>query len=480
MKRNKDKLGLFTKLSYGVGNLGYGALGQTISSFIMFFGTSIMGISGSLVGVTIALASLWDGASDPLVGHLSDHTKSKFFGRRLGHMLFATFGLAICNILIWHYPNTNNEFLLALWLWGFLILIETFNTFFATPYSALAIDIAPDYNEQSNLQGFKSVFYIIGMILPGLLMYYFSSSVSLGMQTQFSKESYISIAYVNSVLVLVCGLICVFGCMRRVHKQNTKKIIEEKKEKKKFLKLIIGYFETLKKPNFSAIMLGYSAAQISTAFLTSVGMHLFTYCYHFSSSQISLLMMCLFGGAILSQLLWVYIVKLVDKKQALVFSLFIILLGISFISITFIFRLYVPTNVMFYFVAPCFLLCGIGSGAIYSLPVSMYADVVTLEQFNTGENHAGTYSGYYTFTYNFSNSITLLFIGILLDFIKFDSTEPVQALSVQSGLGLIVFLGCSIALTVSILMFSKYKVKRSDVLKAQLKLKEKYQNEDDV
>ena len=369
---------------------------------------------------------------------------------------------------------------MALWLWGFLILIETFNTFFATPYSALAIDIAPDYNEQSNLQGFKSVCYIIGMILPGLLMSYFSSSVSLGMQTQFSKESYISIAYVNSVLVLVCGLICVFGCMRRVHKQNTKKIIEEKKEKKKFLKLIIGYFETLKKPNFSAIMLGYSAAQISTAFLTSVGMHLFTYCYHFSSSQISLLMMCLFGGAILSQLLWVYIVKLVDKKQALVFSLFIILLGISFISITFIFRLYVPTNVMFYFVAPCFLLCGIGSGAIYSLPVSMYADVVTLEQFNTGENHAGTYSGYYTFTYNFSNSITLLFIGILLDFIKFDSTEPVQALSVQSGLGLIVFLGCSIALTVSILMFSKYKVKRSDVLKAQLKLKEKYQNEDDV
>ena len=100
----------------------------------------------------------------------------------------------------------------------------------------------------------------------------------------------------------------------------------------------------------------------------------------------------------------------------------------------------------------------------------MYADVVTLEQYKSGVNRSGAYLGYYSFTYNLSNSISMLFIGILLDAIKFDSSQPVQALSVQTGLGTIVFCGCSIALAIAIAIFSRYKVKRADVLKAQLKL----------
>ena len=123
---------------------------------------------------------------------------------------------------------------------------------------------------------------------------------------------------------------------------------------------------------------------------------------------------------------------------------------------------------MFWFVAPCLFVSGLGAGALYSLPHSMYADVVTMEQYHTGRNNAGRYTGYYTFTYNFSNSIALLFIGVLLQLVGFDSLQPVQTLEVQAGLGKLVFLGSSIAVTVAILIFSEYKLKRSDVLKVQI------------
>ena len=99
----------------------------------------------------------------------------------------------------------------------------------------------------------------------------------------------------------------------------------------------------------------------------------------------------------------------------------------------------------------------------------MYADVVTMEQFKTKENNAGRYTGYYTFTYNFTNSITLLVIGVLLDLIHFDSTMPLQALSVQAGLGKIVFFGSSVAITLAIMIFSNYSIKRADILKVQIK-----------
>lgn len=127
---------------------------------------------------------------------------------------------------------------------------------------------------------------------------------------------------------------------------------------------------------------------------------------------------------------------------------------------------------MFWFVAPCLFVSGLGAGALYSLPHSMYADVVTMEQYHTGENNAGRYTGYYTFTYNFSNSIALLCIGVLLQLVGFDSMQPVQTLDVQTGLGQLVFLGSSVALTIAILIFSEYKLKRSDVLKVQIQSNE--------
>ena len=156
-----------------------------------------MGLQGALVGAMIALTSLWDGVSDPIIGYLSDRTKNRFFGRRLLYMLIASLSLAICNVLLWSCPAKKGSGLAVVWLVMFLLLQETFNTFFATPYSALCIDIAPDYNDQTKMQSFKSVFYILGLIMPSVLMYIFMPS-NVGVQTQFDKSGYVNIALVNS------------------------------------------------------------------------------------------------------------------------------------------------------------------------------------------------------------------------------------------------------------------------------------------
>lgn len=463
----KKNLKFYNKFCYGIGGLGYSSMSQTLNSFIMFFATAVMGISGSLVGIAIAISSLWDGVSDPLIGFLSDNSKNKFFGKRLGFMFGGIFAIAFLNICIWSMPQSMPQVAKFFWLILGMLAIETANTFFGTPYAALAIDIAPDYNEQAKVQGFKTIFSIMGMILPSILMYFFMPSISLSIQTKYTQQGYIKIACINSAMLIVFGLITIFSTLRYTQK-NEIYCISEKKEKFNFSSLMNGYFDILKKKDFRSVILGYSFAMISSAFLTSVGMHLFTYCYHFSSTQISCVLISLFGGAILSQPLWVYLSKRIDKKRSLIISLSVIILGIFLIAITFLFRDFIPTNTMFYIAIPCLIFCGIGAGAMYSLPFSMYADAVTLDIFNTGENNAGAYTGYFTFTYNLANSIALLVIGFLLDIIKFDSTQPVQALSVQNGLGGIVCFGTSIFMALAIMFFSKFSIKRADVLKIQM------------
>lgn len=447
---------------YAVGNLGYGTVAQTLNSFIMFFATSVLSLPGTLVGLAVALSTLWDGVSDPLIGNFSDRSTNAFLGKRINFMFVASFGIAIFNVLIWIIPSGLPTGIKFAWLVANLLLLETFNTAFATPYVALGIDLVPDYNQQSALQGFKTVFLIIGMIMPSILMMIFMPS-SAGKQAQFDQSGYIYISVVTSILCLICGLVSCFGCVKSA-KQTVFQASDNTQSH-----LFSKFFKVLKDKNFGPIIWGYSVALISSAILISVGMHLFTYCYHFDTIQIPVLMAILFVAAILSQPVWIFLANRLDKKPSLNLALTLSLLGIGLTAITFVFRQFLANKVLFGLVCPCIFVCGFGTGALYSMPVAMFADALTLDKLKTGQNNSATYSGFMTLAYNISNSIAMLVIGVLLDVIKFDANQPVQALSVQNALGILVFVGCSLAIGFSIMIFSKYKIKRSTVLKAQMR-----------
>lgn len=465
------KLTSGTKLCYAIGNLGYGTISQTLSTFIMFFGTSVLGIKGTLVGLGIAIAAFWDGLSDPIMGYISDTYSSKIFGRRLGYLLLGTIGMAIFNILLWSVPVGFGQVTKFFWLLVMLVVLETSNTLFATPYVALGIDLAPGYNEQSSLQAYKTVFLILGMVLPSVFMMVFMPSDSQG---QLAQNGYMYISYVSSALAVICGLVCIFGTKNAVKKLPRYNL--RKKEKNAFFKIFYNFFVTLKRKNYGAIIMSYSVALVAAAFLTSVGMHLFTYSFHFGATQIPLLMTVLFVGAIASQPVWIFISRRIDKKPALNVAYVLILVGIALTAIVFVAREQLGVLASFWLCMFCMLFCGFGTGALYSLPLSMFADNVTLDKLKTGENNSATYSGYMTFAYNISNSIALLVIGVLLDIIKFDASMPVQALKVQNGLGVIVFVGCGLSILGAMFLLSKYTLKRADILKQQIKHRNQQKN----
>ena len=131
-----------------------------------------------------------------------------------GFMLIATFGMAFFNILLWSIPQSLSVGFKFIWLLVCLLTMETFNTLFATPYVALGIDIAPDYNDQSSLQGFKTVFFIVGMVLPTLLMFIFMPNKDGA--GQLVQSGYINMSYMTSILCIISGIICILGTIKRM------------------------------------------------------------------------------------------------------------------------------------------------------------------------------------------------------------------------------------------------------------------------
>ena len=89
------------KFIYGVGAFGYGSVNQMLNNFLMFFGTGVLGLSGTLMGLAIAISTVWDAVTDPLVGALSDNYRGRW-GKRHVFMLVGCCGVALINFLIWN------------------------------------------------------------------------------------------------------------------------------------------------------------------------------------------------------------------------------------------------------------------------------------------------------------------------------------------------------------------------------------------
>lgn len=439
------------KIVYGLGNLGYSVISQTMTNFFMFFGTSVLKLSGVLVGIAIALSTFWDGFTDPIVGYLSDSYPLLKMGNRRGYMLIATFGMVGLNLFIWFVPVGLSAGLKFVWILVGLILIETFNTLYSTPYMALGTDISKNYHDRTLIQISKTCFFLLGMIIPSVLLYVFLPNTPEYPVGQLNPVGYRYMAVFTSIICVISGLVCIIF--------TKEKSVLKKNETFKFSQIFKDFVGTLKCRELSKLIIGYSICMLSGVFLTSVGMHFFTYCFVLSSSHITLLLVVLLFGTLVSQPLWFKLSVSKDKKQALLSAIFVSVVG-SFLIIT-IFLLRFSLKKPFLFIMFAIFVCGIGSGALYSLPTSMYSDAITHQNRLTGKNKTAMYSGVLTFTSNLASSLTLLIVGVLLDVIKFNPQVENQSVGVQTGLALILFVGIQIALITGYFIFSKCEAIRS-------------------
>ena len=94
----KDNLPLKTKLAFGIGSTGEAATNWVFSGLVFFYYNQIIGLPGTLTGIGVFIAMMFDAISDPLVGSISDRFKSKY-GRRHPFMFFAPIPTSIALIL---------------------------------------------------------------------------------------------------------------------------------------------------------------------------------------------------------------------------------------------------------------------------------------------------------------------------------------------------------------------------------------------
>lgn len=150
------RLGLGRMASFAVGDYGFNLYWQSVSLFLMFYYTDVVGLSASAAGLIYMVASIFDGAIDPVMGAMADRTRSRW-GRYRPYLLFGAvpLGLSFCG-LYWT-PAASGLGLAALVLSTHLVFRVAY-TAVSIPYTSLTARITGSSDERSSLAGFRMAY----------------------------------------------------------------------------------------------------------------------------------------------------------------------------------------------------------------------------------------------------------------------------------------------------------------------------------
>ena len=154
---NTQRMDLRNRLLYGSGIISHGLKEAAMAVFVLFYYKQVLGLSGTLTGLALAISIIWDGVSDPLIGIWSDRLRSRI-GRRHPLMIAAVIPMAVGFIMLYGPPDNvlGDPWLLFTWLLFSILLLRTALTFFMVPYLALGAEIVVDYHERSQLAAMRT------------------------------------------------------------------------------------------------------------------------------------------------------------------------------------------------------------------------------------------------------------------------------------------------------------------------------------
>ncbi len=157
-KNSPDYIPVGEKISYGLGGLMDGGGVALMSCVMLNYMTDGLGIGMGIAGTIMMISKAWDAVSDPLMGVISDRTKSKF-GRRKPYMFFGGFCLIIALFLLFAPINNLGFSNLGkiLYVLSMYLLWNTCSTVTQVPYTSMSSDISPDYRERNNANTIKLV-----------------------------------------------------------------------------------------------------------------------------------------------------------------------------------------------------------------------------------------------------------------------------------------------------------------------------------
>ncbi|MEA5534372.1 MFS transporter [Crocosphaera sp. XPORK-15E] len=393
----QTKLKFSTKLAYGIGELSGSLPSNILVFFFLFFLTDVVGLNPSLAGMIIMVGKIWDAINDPLIGWLSDRTRSRF-GRRYPWMILGSIPLGLSCFLLWTIPPTNNQTLLIIYYTIIALIFYAAFTTVLLPYSALSAELTQDYDERTNLISFRSAFSIGGSIFSLVLAELIFSRVDN------KQQQYLILGLFAGIIAIIAIFISVWGTYKRYHQVEQKPGNYHQASPSSLwqkIQVILTNFP------FLCVMGIYLCSWLSVQTIAAILPYFVINCMKLSEEHFTRMAITVQGTALMMMILWNFLSHRLGKKA-------IYLMGIPFtiVAVIGLFFLQPGQVILMYVIA---IMAGIGIATAYIVPWSMLPDVVDLDQLKTGERREGIFFALVVQLQKIGIALALFLVGKLLD-----------------------------------------------------------------
>ncbi|MCF2971756.1 MFS transporter [Synechococcus sp. Nb3U1] len=401
----EQRLSLWTKLAYGVGDLGTGMTANILVFFLLPFLTNTVGMAAGLAGSIYAITRFWDAINDPVIGILSDRTRTRW-GRRRPWLLFAAIPFGLTFLAQWWIPFPGR--IGALFAY-YLLVSLLFNTFYSAaniPYASLTPELTQDYDERMQLNQFRFAFSIGGSIVAVVLfplLYNLLPDRSAGYMLAGT-----CFALISSLPLLLCF----WGVRERYQSERDP------------LPLAQQMRVAFRNRPYLFVIGIYLCSWLTFQFTATIIPYFIVFWMGLPEVWISLTVLAVQGIAVLTLFMWTQLSAHLGKR-----TMYLIGAGFWLISQAGLFFLQPGQSGIMIVLA---LIAGVGvSATAYLGPWSMIPDVIDLDELETGERREGIFYAFMVLLQKVGLALGLFFVGQALDLAGFISYVAGEAPPIQ-------------------------------------------------
>lgn len=469
-ERDSSKLPVVTQAVYGTGQFVDSLSATVVGQFLFIYLTAVCGLSGTLAGVSVFVALVVDAVADPLVGSLSDNTKSRF-GRRHLYMIVSFplmfFGLG----LLFSVPQGLTEWPLFFYATSMALILRIGLSFYIVPYFALGAELTDDYLVRSHVVAWRSFFGVFATMLPYVLAIVFFHG------NQLVRASYVPLGWSSAAILTLFGATAAFGTLRargRLHQASA----SEHPALRRFLRELPEVFRNRSFLILFATVLIFFIAQGTAGVLSQHGG---TYFWKLPTDVIQLLGIVTALGLLVGIPLVAVLGPRVEKKTMTLWSLGYICLSQAGMPLARIAGI-LPDHGL-----PLYIVLGISNVIVFAAVTvltvafqSMMADAADEHELLFGARREGLYFAGTTFSAKAASGLGGLIAGAAMDLIHFPYAIAEKggaalhiAPEVARNLGLVYGVGPAAMTLTCIAINARYRIDRNTHADIQRQLTER-------
>lgn len=412
------RLSAATRIAYGTGAIADGIKNAAFSTYLLLYFNQVLGVPAAIVSTAIALTLAVDAVVDPMIGRISDLTRSRW-GRRHPFIIGAAIPTALFFALTWFPPAGLDDLQMGIWIFVFASLTRACISTYQVPANAMGTELTQDYTERTKIYGLRYWFGYAGTFaFAAFALSVFFRATPDYPQGQLNPAGYPPFALSAAAVILVTILICGFGTSSRIP------YLRQSEEREAGGKL---------SAHFKEMGAAFSNRAFLTLFIFSVlkwtaiglygatSLYFGTYVYRLTAAELALLTLDGFLAVCIALPLAPRFTRWWGKRRSAIFMAFFgMTLGTAPLWLTYFDLFFQPGHPL---LVPTLLVVNAIYGAMVAISLmtaaSMLADVVEDDAVKSGRHNAGLYFAANSFAVQCAAGLGILAAGIVLETSRF-------------------------------------------------------------